>query len=77
MKRYMNRPRPIISSWDKLPLLMTTGETSALLDIPEDSVRRKCREGKLPAIRIGALYQLFGVSSDYLLGISSSLKQHM
>ena len=55
MKRYMNRPRPIISSWDKLPLLMTTGEASALLDIPEDSVRRKCREGKLPAVRIGAL----------------------
>lgn len=58
MKRYMNRPRPIISSWDKLPLLMTTGEASALLDIPEDSVRRKCREGKLPAVRIGTLYRI-------------------
>ena len=32
---------------------------------------------EMPCSKIVAMTKLFGVSSDYLLGISSSLKQHM
>ena len=32
---------------------------------------------EIPCSQIVAMTKLFGVSSDYLLGISSSLKQHM
>lgn len=32
---------------------------------------------EMPCSKIVAMAKLFGVSSDYLLGISSSLNQHM
>lgn len=64
MKHYMNRAPALITSWDKLPVLMTTGEASALLRIPEDGVRRLIRTGHLPAVRIGD--KLYRINRDAL-----------
>ena len=60
-KRVMAHP-PIWTkeyySWDELPLLLDIEMACIVLRISEDSVRQMCRNGDLPAIRIGKQWRI-------------------
>lgn len=45
-------------SWDELPLLLDIEMACIVLRISEDSVRQMCRNGDLPAIRIGKQWRI-------------------
>ena len=42
-----------VKDWSNLPELLNTKTVALILDVCEASVRRLCREGGLPAYKIG------------------------
>ncbi len=49
---------PVESSRKKLNLWLTVEETATVLRVHPSTVREKCRQGKLPHIKIGATYRV-------------------
>jgi len=45
-------------TWKDLPILLTTKETSALLRISEQTIKRLCQGRKLPAEAIGRQWRI-------------------
>ena len=45
-------------SWDEVPALMNLEQASILLGLSDESVRRYCVLGKIPAIQIGKQWRI-------------------
>ena len=45
-------------SWDEAPVILTPKDAGILLGLSEQSIRMRCRKGKLPAIKIGKLWRI-------------------
>lgn len=48
----MNAKRPV-KDWKNLPDLLNTQTVALILNVCEASVRRMCREGTIPAYKLG------------------------
>ena len=53
-KRTMPRPRVLAN----VPVVISTKEAAALLNISQSMVRKLCEEGKLPAEKFGKLWRI-------------------
>lgn len=50
--------KSVYTDWDNVPLLMAPEHAAVLLMLTDDHVRRMCRTGKLPAVKIGAEWRI-------------------
>jgi excisionase family DNA binding protein len=46
-----------VSEWASLPLVLTTEQVAALLHLHVNTVKNLCRQGKLPATKIGNVWR--------------------
>ena len=45
-------------SWDEVPAILTLEQVGVLLDFNEESTRRYCMNGDLPAVKIGKQWRI-------------------
>lgn len=48
----------MIKNWADYEVFLTVDDVSAMMNIPVESVRRMCRSGQLPAVKLGRLWRI-------------------
>lgn len=44
--------------WERLPLVLTSGQVAGLMQVTDDIIRKWCASGKLPAVKFGKEWRI-------------------
>ena len=54
----MKAKRPVLTSWDSIPIVLDIGYAAMVLGVSIETVRKACVAGTLPAFKINDLWRI-------------------